>query len=203
MADKKVSLKSKVFAQFDKKQFYIGANDLNTFSAFSVTSSIETEDKKNGEKMPVATTKNIGVGEMSISIPLNEVYTDNSADKNVSKKTITTVRSEYEWWRNACNKGLTSYFYIGKKQVGNNRWKVVGCSLSDLIVNRDGTWRKCKVDITFKEYSGGISKKEVKKLKKKAGGLMKGKTTRTRKIKVKVKKASKAKTTKKNTKKKK
>ena len=188
MAWKKITLKSKVFAQFDKKQFYIGPNDMNTFSSFSSSSSLETEEKRNGQKMPVATTKNVGVGEMSITIPLHEIYSDNTADKNVSKKTKTTVRSEYEWWRNACEKGLTSYFYIGKKQFGKYRWKVAGCSIAELVVNLDGTWRKCKVNVSFKEYAGGVSKKEIKSIKKKAGGLMKGKTTRTRKIKVKKRK---------------
>lgn len=188
MAWKKITLKSKVFAQFDKKQFYIGPNDFNTFSSFSSSSSLNTEDKENGDKMPVATTKNIGVGELSITIPLHEIYTDNTENKNVSKKSKTTVYSEYMWWRDACEKGLTSYFYIGKKQFGKYRWKVVGCSLAELVVNSDGSWRKCNVNVSFKEYAGGISKKEIKNLKKKAGGLMKGKTTRTRKIKVKKKK---------------
>ena len=185
---KNVKLKSKVFAQFHTKQFYIGQNDLNTFSSFSSSSSLETEDKENGQNMPVATNKHIGVGDMSITIPLNEVYSDNTANKNVSKKMKTSVRSEYEWWRDACQKGLTSYFYIGKKQFGGNRWKVVGCSISDLVVNANGSWRKCKVTVSFKEYAGGISKTDNKKLKKAAGGLMKGKTTRVRKIKVKKKK---------------
>ena len=99
MAKKTVKRKSKVIAQWYIKQFYIGTNDLNAFTDFALSASMDTDTQERKKKMPKLVNVAPKNGQISFTIPLNRMWCSN-------------VKKEATWWVNEVNKGTVSLFYI-------------------------------------------------------------------------------------------
>lgn len=185
MAKKTVKRKSKVIAQWYIKQFYIGTNDLNAFTDFALSASMDTDTRERKKKMPKLVNVAPKNGQISFTIPLNRMWCSN-------------VKKEATWWVNEVNKGTVSLFYIGKKAVSKNQWKLVSAEISDVRLvpeKKDTVFDKCKINITLQEQptTKKQNKKTVKTINKKLKKSNKnvsaklGKQSRTRKEKVTVK----------------
>lgn len=159
--------KSKIIAQWYDKQFYISSDEMNTFTDFSASRSVETESKDNKKSIPTVAVKKRESGEFSITVPLNVGW-------------CSDVRKEYETWEKRV--GKSSLFYIGKKQYGAS-WLLKSASPSDIVFSNNGEWLKCKIALSFVESA--IKKKAAKKAKKK---LKIGKSTRVTTLKYNKKK---------------
>lgn len=181
MAKETVIRNSKVIAQWYTKQFYIGTYDLNAFTDFAMSASMDTDTKARKKKMPKIVNVAPKNGQISFTIPLNRAWCSN-------------VKKEATWWVNEVNKGTVSLFYIGKKAVSKNQWKIVSADISDVRLipeKNDTAFDKCKVNVTFQEQptTKKQNKKTVKKINKKLKKSNKnvsaklGRQSRTRKEK--------------------
>lgn len=182
---KTVQRKSKVIAQWYTKQFYIGTRDLNAFVDFSLSASMDTDTKAQKKKMPKLVNVAPKNGQISFTIPLNRAW-------------CSDVKKEATWWVNEVNKGTVSLFYIGKKAVSKNQWKIVSADISEVRLvpeKKDTVFDKCRVNVTFQEQPTNKkqNKKTVKTINKKLKKSNKnvsaklGQQSRKRKEKVKVK----------------
>ena len=179
-----ITRESKVIAQWYIKQFYIGTNDLNAFTDFAMSASMDTDTQSRKKKMPKLVNVAPKNGQISFTVPLNRVWCPN-------------VKKEAMWWVKQANKGIVSLFYVGKKSISKNQWKIVSADISDVRLipeNNDTVFDKCKVNITLQEQP--TTKKQNKKTTKKINKKLKksnknvsaklGQQSRTRKEKVMV-----------------
>jgi hypothetical protein len=144
--------------QWLEKSFQVSPDQILTYSGLNASHSFNTEEKKNGKDMPK--TKEIGpaIGSMSFNVPLSMLQNND-------------VKTEYEWWRDECEKGTCSYIYIGGYKFGNYEWRLNRVDLSDLVTVNDGSvWKSCKLAIGFEEF---YVKTRKTKAERKAARLLK------------------------------
>ena len=147
-----------IFKWFEKI-FYVSENEILTYCSLSASHSYNTEEKKNGKKMPKTKDVGPGIGTMSISVKLSAL-------------TGNDVKAEHDWWVSECEKGSYSYIYMGGERFGNYKWRIKQVDIADLVTINDGTlWKSCTLSISFEEYYVKVKKtkaeKKAEKLQKK------------------------------------
>ena len=155
---------------WNEKELNITSSQIYTFSGWTSDATFETSTDDSGKKKK-GSGGEPGMGSVSFEIILNS-------------QLGLDVQKEYYYWRNECSKGTDSLLYIGPNQFGSCKWRLVGVSQSELITFADGTWKKCRMTLTFEEST---SKIKLTKEQKKVASLSK-------KLEKQIKKAENAKT---------
>jgi len=151
---------------WNDKELEVSGDKIYTFSGWSATSSYKTEEKENGKKMPKSKALSPGMGSISFDVTL-------------SWQMGVDVKDEYEWWRTQCNEGTQSLLYLGEQQFGAYKWRLTGVNQTGLITLKDGTWKQCKMNLSFEE---SWYKVRLTRLERKAKRLAKRLARQTKKV---------------------
>lgn len=141
------------------KTLFVTNEQIYTYNSLSASHSYNTEEKKNGKKMPKTKDVGPGIGTLSINVKLSAL-------------TGNDVKAEHDSWVERCEKGLYAYIFMGGTQFGNYKWRIKQVDVSDLVTINDGeTWKSCTLSISFEEYYVKVKKtkaqKKAEKLQKK------------------------------------
>ncbi len=146
-----------IFKWFEKI-FYVSDSEILTYSGMSASHSYNTEEKKNGKKMPKTKDVGPGIGTMNFSMKLSVLKGND-------------VKAEHDWWVAECEKGSYSYIYMGSTKFGKYKWRIKQVDISDLVTINDGTlWKSCTLSVSFEEY---YVKAKMTKAEKRAAKLQK------------------------------
>jgi hypothetical protein len=134
-----------------EKTFQVTQDEILTYANLSTSHGYNTEEKKNGKKMPK--TKDVGptIGSLSFTLPLSALQGND-------------VKAEHDWWVSECEKGTYSYIYMGGAKFGNYKWRVNKVDMNDLVTINNGTlWKSCTLSIGFEEYYVKVKKTKAEK----------------------------------------
>jgi len=139
-----------IFKWFEKI-FFVSNDQILTYNSLSASHSYNTEEKKNGKKMPKTKDIGPGIGTMNISVKLSAL-------------TGNDVKGEHDWWVKECGKGSYSYIYMGGERFGDYKWRIKQVDISDLVTINDGElWKSCTLSISFEEYYVKVKKTKAEK----------------------------------------
>ena len=134
-----------------EKTFQVTNREILTYNGLSASHSYNTEEKKNGKKMPKTKDVGPGIGTLNFSVKLSALQGNN-------------VQDEHDWWVAECEKGTYSYIYMGGSKFGNYKWRIKQVDVSDLVTINDGTtWKSCTLSISFEEYYVKVKKTKAEK----------------------------------------
>lgn len=133
-----------MIASWGPKNFIVNPKSIYTFDKITRSSSYTTEDKENGSKKPKLKNKHPNLEEMSFSIALN------------ARCLKYNILKEIDSWASLCGKSY--YFIIGNTSYGNHKWELVGSNATEQILNIYGNIISAKIELSFKERPGKMSK---------------------------------------------
>ena len=141
------------------KTFRVSDKEILTYNGLSASHSYNTEEKKNGKKMPKTKDVGPGIGTLNFSIYLSALQGND-------------VKAEHDWWIEKCEEGEYSYILMGAEKFGRYKWRIKQVDVNDLITINEGTlWKSCKLSISFEEYYIKVKKtkaqRKAEKLQKK------------------------------------
>lgn len=141
-----------------EKTFHVTNSEVLTYNGLSASHSYNTEEKKNGKKMPKTKDVGPGIGTLNFSVKLSALQGND-------------VKEEHDWWVAECEKGTYSYIYMGGSKFGKYKWRIKQVDVADLVTINDGSlWKSCTLSISFEEY---YVKVKLSKAEKKAARLQK------------------------------
>jgi len=134
-----------------EKTLYVTQDEILTYENLSTSHTYNTEEKKNGKKMPKTKDIGPGIGTLSFTIKLSALKGND-------------VQAEHDWWVAECEKGTYSYIYMGGSKFGNYKWRINKVDMADLVTINDGTlWKSCTLNIGFEEYYVKVKKTKAEK----------------------------------------
>lgn len=131
-------------ASFGSKEFTASTNKVYPFKDISLSGSISTESQERSGQKPATYIKGLGLGALSISIPLIAQTNVNVRDELASWQTIRDARVPY-------------FFIMGDKPIIANKLLLKSVEMTEAVIDQSGRIVKANLQLQFEEYAATAS----------------------------------------------